>query len=193
MVATIASRYTEPDQRVRRRSGAKGRCKPDGEARMPGAGLSAGPCGKARPDRLALKPYWENRCTEFLGEAMETPASFEARSAPSPYPTATAAPRKEHAGPYSTRRRCRSMMHAAHGRLHSAARAGLVGPPPLAGAARPSRGAPSSSRPTHSSTASSSTCAPPASSGSATSASSPPAVRRPAIARAPAGSSRPRP
>ena len=25
---------------------------------MPGAGLSAEPSGKARPDRLALKPYW---------------------------------------------------------------------------------------------------------------------------------------
>src|SRR6058998_2572833 len=36
---------------------AKGRCKPGVETGMPGAGLTAARFGKARPDRLALKPY----------------------------------------------------------------------------------------------------------------------------------------
>ena len=54
---------------------------------MPGAGLTAMSAGKARPDRLALKPYWGKPDVRFLGRAMETSASFEARSAPLPYPT----------------------------------------------------------------------------------------------------------
>jgi len=47
---------TEPDQHVVWKW-AKGRCKPRAEAGMPGAGLTAEVLGKARPDRLALKPY----------------------------------------------------------------------------------------------------------------------------------------
>src|SRR5437763_7278078 len=47
---------TEPDQHVVG-TRAKGRCKPRAEAGMPGAGLTAEAFGKARPDRLALKPY----------------------------------------------------------------------------------------------------------------------------------------
>src|SRR5437879_7707337 len=47
---------TEPGQYVVGKR-AKGRCKPRAEAGMPGAGLTAEAFGKARPDRLALKPY----------------------------------------------------------------------------------------------------------------------------------------
>src|SRR5947199_2797337 len=47
---------TEPDQHVVGKR-AKGRCKPRAEAGMPGAGLTAEAFGKARSDRLALKPY----------------------------------------------------------------------------------------------------------------------------------------
>jgi hypothetical protein len=36
---------------------------------------------------LALKPYWENPLYGILEGAMETSASFEARSAPLPYST----------------------------------------------------------------------------------------------------------
>jgi hypothetical protein len=43
--------------------------------------------GKALSDIPALKPYPENSPYGILGEAMETSASFEARSAPLPYPT----------------------------------------------------------------------------------------------------------
>ena len=43
--------------------------------------------GQALSDSPALKPYWENPPYGILGEAMETSASFEARSAPLPYPT----------------------------------------------------------------------------------------------------------
>src|SRR5205809_3372457 len=39
------------------RKRAKGRCKPSSDAGMPGAGLTAEQPGKARSDRLALKPY----------------------------------------------------------------------------------------------------------------------------------------
>jgi len=39
---------------------------------------------------LALKPYWENPPYGILGRTMETSASFEARSAPSFYPAASA-------------------------------------------------------------------------------------------------------
>ena len=40
------------------RKRAKGRGKLDDGAGMPGAGLTAMSGGQARPDRLALKPYW---------------------------------------------------------------------------------------------------------------------------------------
>src|SRR5215831_15345918 len=43
--------------------------------------------GKASSAIPALKPYWGNSQYGILGEAMETSASFEARSAPLPYPT----------------------------------------------------------------------------------------------------------
>src|SRR5213079_3009314 len=69
------------------RKRAKGRCKPSSDAGMPGAGLTAEQPGKARSDRLALKPYRGKPPYGILGRAMETSASFEARSAPSPYPT----------------------------------------------------------------------------------------------------------
>jgi hypothetical protein len=48
--------------------------------------------GKASSDSPALKPYRENPPYGILGEAMETSASFEARSAPLPYPTAIERP-----------------------------------------------------------------------------------------------------
>jgi len=54
------------------------------------AGLTAPRCGKALSERLALKPYWENPPYGILEGAMETSASYEARSAPSSYSTATA-------------------------------------------------------------------------------------------------------
>src|SRR3989442_5658730 len=47
---------TEPGQYVVGKR-AKGRCKLRADAGMPGAGLTAEAFGKARPDRLALKPY----------------------------------------------------------------------------------------------------------------------------------------
>ena len=47
--------------------------------------------GKAAPEIPALKPYRENPPYGILGRAMETSASFEARSAPSSYPTGSAA------------------------------------------------------------------------------------------------------
>ena len=37
---------------------AKGRCKLDRDVGMPGVGLTALWCRKARPDGLALKPHW---------------------------------------------------------------------------------------------------------------------------------------
>jgi hypothetical protein len=40
------------------RKRAKGRGKLDDGAGMPGAGLTVMSAGQARPDRLALKPYW---------------------------------------------------------------------------------------------------------------------------------------
>jgi hypothetical protein len=43
--------------------------------------------GQASSDIPALKPYWGKPAVRILGEAMETSASFEARSAPLPYPT----------------------------------------------------------------------------------------------------------
>ena len=53
-----------------------------------GAGLTAPLCRNAPSDRPALKPYWGiPAARNSLGEAMETSASFEARSAPSLYPT----------------------------------------------------------------------------------------------------------
>ena len=45
------------------------------------------PQGKAPSDRPALEPYRENPPYGILGGTMETSASFEARSAPSSYPT----------------------------------------------------------------------------------------------------------
>src|SRR5437879_1479972 len=47
---------TEPGQYVVGKR-AKGRCKLRADAGMPGVGLTAEACGKARPERLALKPY----------------------------------------------------------------------------------------------------------------------------------------
>jgi hypothetical protein len=46
------------------------------------------PAGKASSDSPALEPSRGNPPYGILGEAMETSASFEARSAPLPYPTA---------------------------------------------------------------------------------------------------------
>jgi hypothetical protein len=55
---------------------------------MPGAGLTGTPLRKALSDMLALKPYrGENPPYGILEGAMETSASFEARSAPLPYLT----------------------------------------------------------------------------------------------------------
>ena len=73
---------------------------------MPGAGLSPEPAGKARPDRLALKRYWGKPAVRNLGEAMETSASCEARSAPSPYPTSEVAVVRAVHGQCNTRGFC---------------------------------------------------------------------------------------
>ena len=42
---------------------------------------------KALSDMLALKPYWGKPAVRNFKGAMETSASFEARSAPLPYST----------------------------------------------------------------------------------------------------------
>ena len=60
--------------------------------------------GQAGFDRLTLKPYWGKPAYGILGEAMETSASFEARSAPLPYPT----PRLKPGTAVRTRRATRS-------------------------------------------------------------------------------------
>jgi hypothetical protein len=60
---------------------------------MSGAGLTTSMRGQARPDRPALKPYRGNPPYGILGGTMETSASFEARSAPSSYPTQDSAAR----------------------------------------------------------------------------------------------------
>src|SRR5215510_1559841 len=54
---------------------------------MPGAGLTNSMRGRARLERPALKPYRGKPAVRILGGTMETSASFEARSAPSSYPT----------------------------------------------------------------------------------------------------------
>jgi len=54
---------------------------------MPGAGLTGATNGKAPPERPALKPYWGKPAVRNFRGTMETSASFEARSALSPYPT----------------------------------------------------------------------------------------------------------
>ena len=66
---------------------AKGGGKAAVEPRMLGASLSGEVSGKALPDRLAFKPYWGKPTVRISGGEMETLASCEARSAPSPYPT----------------------------------------------------------------------------------------------------------
>jgi hypothetical protein len=43
--------------------------------------------GQASSDIPALKPYWGKPAVRNFRGAMETSASFEARSAPLPYPT----------------------------------------------------------------------------------------------------------
>ena len=54
---------------------------------MLGASFTRTTLGQAPAERLALKPYWGNPPYGILGDAVETSASFEARSAPLPYPT----------------------------------------------------------------------------------------------------------
>ena len=58
---------TEPDQHVAWKR-AKGRCKPRAEAGTPGAGLTAAAFGKARPERLALKPSRGKPAVRNFGE-----------------------------------------------------------------------------------------------------------------------------
>jgi hypothetical protein len=53
---------------------------------MLGASLTEPLDGKAPSDRLALKPYRGKPDVRNFRRAMETSASFEARSAPSLYP-----------------------------------------------------------------------------------------------------------
>ena len=48
--------------------------------------------GRSPSDMLALKPYWAKPAVRILEGAMETSASFEARSAPSSYSTAGSCP-----------------------------------------------------------------------------------------------------
>jgi hypothetical protein len=60
----------------------------DGAGRMSGDDFSSPPLRKTASDMLALKPYLgENSPYGILEGTMETSASFEARSAPSPYST----------------------------------------------------------------------------------------------------------
>src|SRR5439155_26694004 len=66
----------------------KGDGKPRDAKGMPGAGLTGAARGKASPDSQPSSRTGENPPYGMIGEAMETSASFEARSAPSPYPTA---------------------------------------------------------------------------------------------------------
>jgi hypothetical protein len=54
---------------------------------MPGAGFTAPFLGKALSDMPALKPYRGKPAVRNFRGGMETSASFEARSAPSSYPT----------------------------------------------------------------------------------------------------------
>src|SRR5271166_3805628 len=55
---------------------------------MPGAGLTGTSGVKALSERPALQPYWGKPAVRNDRGTMETSASYEARSAPSPYPTA---------------------------------------------------------------------------------------------------------
>jgi hypothetical protein len=48
--------------------------------------------GDGKPEIPALKPDWGKPTVRNLGEAMETSASLEARSAPLPYPTMSEIP-----------------------------------------------------------------------------------------------------
>src|SRR5438552_5172132 len=76
----------------------KGDGKPRDAKGMPGAGLTGAARGKASPDSQPSSRTGENPPYGMIGEATETSASFEARSAPSPYPTghalAAAAPER---------------------------------------------------------------------------------------------------
>ena len=56
------------------------------DGRKPSDAIEA-PHGQAPSDKPALEPYWGNPPYGILGGTMETSASFEARSAPSSYPT----------------------------------------------------------------------------------------------------------
>jgi hypothetical protein len=49
------------------------------------------PHGQAPSDKPALEPYWGKPAVRNLRGTMETSASFEARSAPSSYPTTSQA------------------------------------------------------------------------------------------------------
>jgi hypothetical protein len=60
---------------------------PRSKVGMPGAGFTTWRRGQARSDTPALKPYRGKPAVRILGGTMETSASFEARSAPSSYPT----------------------------------------------------------------------------------------------------------
>src|ERR1700682_4515627 len=65
----------------------KGGCKLDGGRRMPGAGLSRRSPRKAPLGQSAFQPYWGKLAVRNDRGIEETPASFEARSAPRSYPT----------------------------------------------------------------------------------------------------------
>ena len=78
---------TEPDQHVVWKR-AKGRCKLRAAAGMPRAGLTAEALGKARPDRLALKPYRgrssRQDCKPTGGSPVVTVAHHRSRSDATP-------------------------------------------------------------------------------------------------------------
>ena len=57
------------------------------DRRKPSAATNSRTDGKALSEMLALNRTGENPPYGILGRAMETAASFEARSAPSLYPT----------------------------------------------------------------------------------------------------------
>jgi len=56
------------------------------DGRKPSDAIEA-PHGQAPSDKPALEPYWGKPAVRNLRGTMETSASFEARSAPSSYPT----------------------------------------------------------------------------------------------------------
>jgi hypothetical protein len=120
------------------RKRAKGRCKLVDGAGMPGAGLTVMSAGQARPDSLALKPYWGKPAVRNLREGdgnvgiIRSPvraiALPDLLPAPLPTPCPRSAAPEDHAGlkrslgpPHFRAQR------AAHRAAHSRLTLGLSG------------------------------------------------------------------